>query len=79
MKGVPALSVLRHTATALYVVADDLRGSHRDELRNRASMLTDMRDDLSALHDAAQAHLRFPDDVTARGLRDALARLRGEA
>jgi len=75
----PVLSVLRHTATALHVLAERLSGTQKDELYQRAQMLTDARAHLAGLEDAATAHLRYPSDATAQGLRDALSRVRGEA
>ena len=75
----PVLSVLRHTATALHVMSDKVGGTMREELLQRAAMLTDARAHMAGLEEAITAHLRYPSDITAIGLREALNRVRGEA
>ena len=76
---VPVVSILRHTATALHVIADRLTGTPRDELLQRAAMLTDARGQVMDLIRAADRVLDEPNNAEARlELARALVAVNGE-
>lgn len=79
MSAAPMVSVLRHTATALHVVADKLTGQPREELFQRAAMLTDVRSVLTGFIDAALNVSEDPTLAHLEALRRSLKQVRGEA